>query len=77
MDDYITLQEIIEIVHEFNFFCDEHDLWGDYEYEAVNMNQGYSSTKERKTKHDSNEVLTYDYCKNANITFIRCNQSYV
>ena len=49
LDHDSTLQEAIDAVHEFNIFCEENDLHGNYEHNAANVN--------KKELEEKNKVL--------------------
>jgi len=59
LDDDSTSQEIIDTLQEFDTFCADNDLYGDYEYEASGMNSDQVETQEKVLEKASKLVFKY------------------
>ena len=47
LDDDSTFQEIIDALREFNAFCNENELFKDYEHDGANMSEAQKTKKKK------------------------------
>ena len=59
LDDDSTTQEIIDTVHEFETFCDDNEVYGDYEYDAADMPAEQIEAKEKVLMKAAENIFKY------------------